>query len=91
MGVRRESQEEGKNQVNGLAPSMASMASVQHQPAPAASHRVPSAPVCVCLCQGCTGVTSPSSHPTQGLGACSVIGVMRCHRGVPKVPGCGKK
>ena len=50
MGVRRESQEEGKNQVTGLAPSMASMASVQHQPAAAASHRVPSAPVCVCVC-----------------------------------------
>lgn len=90
MGVKRESREEGKNRVNGLAPSMAPVASIQHQPAPAASHRVPSAPVCVSV-QARTGVTAPSAHPTQGLGACSAIGVVLCHRGVPRVPGCGRK
>ena len=67
MGVRRESQEEGKNQVNGLAHSMASMASVQHQPAPAASHRVPSAPVCVSVPRlHRSYFTKFSSHPGAG-------------------------
>lgn len=63
--------------------------SVRHQPALAAihSHRVPRAPVCVCLCQAGRGVPAPSSPPPRGwagsaTGVCLVTGESPRFRGL---------
>ena len=86
-GDGRESRGEGENQVSGLAPCMASTASVRCHSQPP---RAQGSCVCVSVPSLHRGSRTKFSSP-QGLGASSATGVIPRHRGVPKVPGSDRK